>query len=167
MNKFMKSVLMSAVLCSCGAGAAAQTSMETAKQLIRDGKAECVLLRDDTIYAQESGRGVSPLLVMYDAHREAMAGATVVDKVIGRAAAAVAICGKAKHVHGELMSEDAVEFLKANGVTVTYTNLVHRILNRKRDGLCPLEQSVLGIDDAPRALESLRKRVAELQKGMR
>lgn len=77
--------------------------------------------------------------------------------------AAIAICGKVRHVHGELMSEDAVEFLNNNSITTSYTTLVHRILNRKRDGLCPLEQSVEGIEDAANALEALRKRIETLQ----
>lgn len=145
-------------------GLMAQSKMEEAKKLIQDGMAECVLIKNDTIYGQERGRGVSPLLVMYDEHRDAMIGGTLVDKVIGRAAAAIAICGKVKHVHGELMSEDAVEFLNNNGITTSYTTLVHRILNRKRDGLCPLEQSVEGIDDSASALVSLRKRIESMQK---
>lgn len=93
-----------------------------------------------------------------------MSDAVLVDKVIGRAAAAIAICGKVKHVHGELMSEDAIEFLNKNGITTSYTILVHRILNRKRDGLCPLEQSVEGVEDAASALLALRKRIETLQK---
>lgn len=163
MNDIYKYVRFVLVLLLCSTGLMAQSKMEEAKRLIQDGKAECVLIKNDTIYGQERGHGLSPLLVMYDDHREAMVGATLVDKVIGRAAAAIAICGKVKHVHGELMSEDAVEFLSDNGITTSYTTLVHRILNRKRDGLCPLEQSVEGINEAAGALVALRKRIAELQ----
>lgn len=155
---------MVAISLLCSVGTMAQSKMEEAKKLIQDGKAECVLIQNDTIYGQERGHGVSPLLVMYDEHREAMRGATLVDKVIGRAAATIAICGKVKHVHGELMSEDAVEFLKDNGITSSYTTLVHRILNRKKDGLCPLEQSVKGINNPDSALVALRKRIATLSK---
>lgn len=148
----------------CSIEIMAQSKMEEAKKMIQDGKAECVLIQNDSIYGQERGHGVSPLLVMYDEHKEAMQNATLVDKVIGRAAAAIAICGKVKHVHGELMSEDAVEFLNNNGITTSHTSLVHRILNRKRDGLCPLEQSVEGIDNPANALVALRKRIESLQK---
>lgn len=164
MSGILRHVFMITLACLCSVELMAQTKMEEAKKLIQDGKAECVLIKNDTIYGQERGRGVSPLLVMYDQHKEAMIGATLVDKVIGRAAAAIAICGKVKHVHGELMSEDAVEFLKANGISTSYTKLVHRILNRKRDGLCPLEQSVEGINEAPTALVALRKRIESMQK---
>lgn len=163
MNVTLKYVLLAAFTFICSMQLMAQSKMEEAKKLIQDGKAECVLIKNDSIY-QESGRGVSPLLVMYDGHKDVMQGATLVDKVIGRAAAAIAISGKVKHVHGELMSEDAVEFLNSNGITTSYTTLVHRILNRKRDGLCPLEQSVEGIDDAETALVSLRNRIASMQK---
>ena len=163
-NGTLKYVLIVAFSFLCGIELMAQSKMEEAKKLIQDGKAECVLIINDTIYGQERGCGVNPLLVMYDEHKEAMSGATLVDKVIGRAAAAIAICGKVKHVHGELMSEDAVEFLNNNGITTSYTKLVHRILNRKKDGLCPLEQSVEGIDDASNALVALKKRIESFQK---
>ena len=136
-----------------------------ARDLITSGRAECVVITADGRIVAERGRGVSPLLKCYDSHAAEMKGATVVDKVIGRAAAAIAILGQAKHVHGEVMSEDAVVFLLANGVFASHTLLVPRILNMKRDGLCPLERSVEGITDPAAAVAALRRRIAELQRG--
>lgn len=150
---------------SCGFANPRITMIEEAQRLIQAGQAKCVLINDSDIIALENGRGVSPLLTIYETHHDQMAGATVVDKVVGRAAAAIAICGGVSHVHGELMSEDAVEFLEQNGVTVSYTKLVPRILNQKLDGLCPLEQSVLGIEDPVEALAALKIKVAELAAG--
>ncbi len=139
------------------------SKIEEARAMIRENKAECVLVKDGRIYAQGRGHGVSPLMELYETRRGDMAGGIIVDKVIGRAAASIAICGKVKHVHGEVMSEDAVAFLKKNGITESHTLLVPRILNRKHDGLCPLEQSVLGIDDPAAALASLKKKIASFQ----
>ena len=95
-----------------------------------------------------------------------MKDAVLVDKVIGRAAACIAICGKVKHVHGEVMSEDAVIFLQENGISVSANLLVSRILNRNRDGLCPLEKSVEGIRDPEKALAALRAKIEVLKAGM-
>ena len=163
------SVLLFTLFASVCASAAdpSESAVSEASQMIRDGKAECVLVRDNRILYVERGRGVSPLLNVYDHHRAEMEGAVVVDKVIGRAAACIAICGKVKHVHGEIMSEDAVEFLKENGITASSTLLVPRILNRKRDGLCPLEKSVEGIRDPEKALTALRAKVEALSAGMK
>jgi hypothetical protein len=139
--------------------------MEKAKKMIEEGKAECVLLQDGKISQIERGRGVSPLLRMYDRDPKAMKGGIIVDKVIGRAAAAIAICAGVKFVHGQIMSEDAQSFLKDNNIGSSAALKVHRILNRRRDGLCPLEKSVSGIDDPAEALSALRKKISELMSG--
>lgn len=140
------------------------TAIEQARALICEGKAECVLVKDGRIIKQQSGRGVSPLLSLYESVPESFEGATVVDKVIGRAAASIVILGKAQHVHGEIMSEDAVTYLQSHGITTSQTQLVPRILNRKRDGLCPLEQSVQGIDHPADALVALKQRIKEIMR---
>jgi hypothetical protein len=141
--------------------------VQEARALIQSGKAECVLVVNGEVFSPKSGRGVNPLLDFYEKTPQQMAGAIVVDKVIGRAAAAIAISGKAGAVYGELMSEDGAEFLQRHGITVGYTKMVPRILNQKRDGLCPLEQSVLGIDDPAKAVAALKIRIAELQAAAR
>jgi hypothetical protein len=139
--------------------------VQDARALIQSGKAECVLVVNGEVFAPRSGHGVNPLLDFSEKNPEQMRGAIVVDKVIGRAAAAIAICGKAKAVYAELMSEDGAAFLKQHGIAVGYAKIVPRILNQKRDGLCPLEQSVLGIDDPAKAVVALKARIAELRAG--
>ena len=62
-----------------------------AVKLIREGKAECVLLKNGKIIHIERGRGVSPLLRIYETYPEKMKGSRVVDKVIGRAAGMILI----------------------------------------------------------------------------
>lgn len=154
------------MLATAGAAYAAETDpVETARKLIVEGKAECVVIRGGRLF-RENGRGVSPLLEFHD-HREPgfLKGATVVDKVIGRAAAMIILSGGATRVHGELMSEDAKALLESKGITVSYGTLVPRILNADKSDLCPLEKSVAGIDDPEQALTALRKRIEELKSG--
>lgn len=158
--------VMLATLLFHGCAASPEAQLETARQLIESNQAECVLITaDGRLVTGERGHGVSPLLTLYETRPDDMAGATVVDKVVGRAAAAIAISGKARHVHGEVMSEDAVKFLHAHDITTSGTLLVPRILNRKRNGLCPLEQSVAGIDNPGKALIALKRRIATLRGG--
>lgn len=142
-----------------------QASIQLARAMILNGRAECVLIIDGKIAITESGHGVSPLLDLYDKHGSKMKGGIIVDKVIGRAAAAIAICGQVAYVHGEVMSEDAVPFLESNGVGASGTLMVPRILNQKRNGICPLEQSVEGITNPKEALKALRAKISSLQSG--
>ena len=165
LKKCCRSVLFLAMAMTGAVHAAETDPVETGRRMIAEGKAECVVFRGGRTFS-ERGRGVSPLLEFHD-HREAgfLRGATVVDKVIGRAAAMIAIAGGATRVHGEVMSEDAKTLLESRGVTVSYGTLVPRILNADKSDLCPLEKSVEGIDDPEQALTALRKRIEELRNG--
>ena len=137
---------------------------DEAVKMIHGNRAECVIVKNGRIAVVERGRGVSPLLKIYDNHRAEMQDSAVVDKVIGRAAAFIVIAGKSKSVYGKIMSEDAMELLKKHNIKYSCGLRVPRILNNKRDGLCPLEDSVLGIEDPQLALKAMRKRIAELRK---
>ena len=156
---------LSLSLCGCAASQPILLEspvFERARTMLNNGQAECVLLRDGNIIAVERGHGVSPLMKLSEREHNSFRGCTIVDKVIGRAAAFIAIDGGAAHVHGEVMSEDAQALLERHGITTSCTLKVHRILNQTRDGLCPLEQSVLGHEDTSEALQALRKRIEEL-----
>lgn len=165
LKKCCKLTLVLTMFAAAAVHAAETDPVETARRMIAEGKAECVVIRNGRSF-RESGRGVSPLLEFHD-HREAgfLRGATVVDKVIGRAAAMIILAGGATRVHGETMSEDAKALLESRGVTVSYGTLVPRILNADRSDLCPLEKSVEGLDDPEQALTALRKRIEELKNG--
>lgn len=136
-----------------------QEKIKAARLWIQNGEAECVLIVKDGSFIQKQGRGLMPLLTMYNDHKEAMCDAILVDKVVGRAAASIAICGKVKYVYGELMSEEAVEFLKENGIATGSTTLVHGILRRDKSGPCPMEQSIKEINNAELALKILREKI--------
>ena len=156
-------LVLAAVISGCCC-AKVECAERKAIEMIRSDRAECVIVKDNSIVVVERGRGVSPLLKIYDNHRKEMSGAAVVDKVIGRAAAFIVIAGNSTSVYGKIMSEDALELLKKHNISAKYDLLVPKILNQKRDGLCPLEDSVKNDSDPAKALESMRKRISELRK---
>lgn len=133
------------------------SGFEMAKNMINEGKIECALVKDEKIIATENGGGVSPLLKLYKTKTNKMLDTTLVDKVIGRAAAMIAINGKVRNVYGETMSEDAVELLKTNHIPASYGRLVPKILNKTQDGLCPLEKAIENINNPQEALKILEQ----------
>lgn len=133
-----------------------------AKRLIGSDRAGCVLVKDGVIVAAEKGPGVKPILFLHDNRAGDLKGAWVVDKVVGRAAAAIMVLGGAVRVHGLLMSEGAKAFLEKQGVKVSADQMVPQILNRKRDGLCPLEDSVKDLEAPDKMLPAIRARIKKL-----
>lgn len=122
--------------------------------LVRRGEAAAVAAVDGVIVAREQGRGVLPLLKLLDDGH--LRHALVVDKVVGRAAAAVCLVGRARRVHGLLMSEEAKSLLAAHNVPATADRLVPKILNRDQSASCPLEARVAQEADPQKMVADLR-----------
>ena len=86
---------------------------------------------------------------------EGLKGAFVADRVIGRAAAFLLVYGEVKGLHAKLISSHAKEVLLRYGLPFEYEEEVPYIKNRRQDGMCPMEQSVLNTENAEKAFEIL------------
>lgn len=129
--------------------------LELAKQTLKEGFS-CVAARDGAVLAARTGSGIAPLLALYEASPELLAGASVADKVIGRAAATVLVMAGVREVYGEIMSVHGAQQLSAHGIACSCGTEVPRIDNRAKDGMCPMEQSSFAGDSVEENYASLR-----------
>lgn len=106
---------------------------------LRGSRHSLIVLRGDSTTAFD-GNGVTDLYRLATAGSDALRGAAVADKIIGRAAMALLLLCGAKEIYGEVMSSLALSLPRDNNVTVTYGTLVHHIRARHGDGWCPLEE---------------------------
>lgn len=111
-----------------------------------------------------SGRGVKPLLGWL-AQGVSLQGYSAADRVVGKAAALLYTKLEAKAVYAQTMSESGLTALQAHGIEAAYGDLVPMILNRAKTGMCPIESSVLNIDDVDEAEQAIRAAVAKLMAG--
>ena len=137
--------------------------IEQARQIIKSGKASCVVIQDGTIVYRADGRGVSPLLNLYRNNPEKLQNAYVVDKIIGKAAAAILILGGAKSAYGEVMSAAALQYLRSKGIKIGFGRCVDVITSRSGTGICPIERAILDIDDPEEAVVAIIERLKSLQ----
>jgi len=72
-----------------------------------------------------------------------MHGATVYDKIIGRAAATLLVHAKVKEVWTPTISREGKRYLAKNGVKLTYKKVIAGVKNREGDGPCPMEKMSL------------------------
>ncbi len=86
-----------------------------------------------------NGRGVSDLYNLLTKEPDALKGAKVADKVVGKGAAALMILGGVKAVHALLICDDALKLFDGTGIRVTYDNKTPMIKNATQTGLCPIE----------------------------
>lgn len=139
------------------------TNLEKAKSVLGGSEYTLVLCNGDTLYTSAK-RGVIPMLEFIDSKTN-LKGFSAADKVVGKAAAALFAHAEVYEIHTDVISKPAADFLCAKGITFTYNSLVDNIINRKGDGICPMEQVTADIDDTNEAIAAIRKRLEELRKG--
>lgn len=108
--------------------------------------------------------GIRPLLQPLNADKSFFEDAIVVDKVIGKSAAFLLILGKVKKVHAIIMSEHAKNLLDKNNIEYSYDHLVPFIENNLKTDMCPMEKTVLNIEDVHEAFIALNQKVSDLMK---
>lgn len=138
------------------------TNIDKAKELLKSGGFTCVLCRGEQIYTSEK-RGVAPMLEFIDNGTE-LSGFSAADKVIGKAAAMLFCHAGVSEVYADVMSRAAADFLAERGIPFSYGTIAEKIINRRGDGICPMEEVTAGISDTGEAITAIRKRLAELRK---
>ena len=134
-----------------------------AKRILSEDRAAVVAFRDGVITAHAGGRGIEPLLRLYDDDPSALKGATVVDKVVGRAAAGICALAGARAVHGLTVSDSAAEYLAVRKIVCTADVRVRQILDGRRKGLCPMEQEVGTLDNPAQIVAAIRRKLEKMR----
>lgn len=94
-----------------------------------------------------------------------LSGCSVADVIIGKAAAMLFVKAGIKEVYGEVMSVAASDYLYSRDIPCVCGTLTEKIINRKGDGICPMEETVADIDDPQEGYAALKQRMIQMQKG--
>ncbi len=135
-------------------------AVKSAKQLIAADAATCVVIKHGEIVARAHGRGIKPILEMYDSNT--LYDSVVVDKVVGRAAALIMVAAHVRACCALTVSRAALEAFEKHAIPCEYTNAPDRIINRTGDGICPMEAAVMHIDEPKEAIAAVRLRLDQL-----
>jgi len=115
-----------------------------------------ILKGGETLYSSREG-GMLPLLEAIDQlGLRTLADSTVVDRIVGRAAALIISYFKAKEVYTKLLSLKAIEILEKHGIAYAAERLVSTIRNKDDTDMCPFEKIVLTIDNPEEGYRKLK-----------
>lgn len=108
-------------------------------------------------------RGVAPMVGFLNEGRD-LAGFSVADRVVGKAAAMLFVLAGVKEVYAETLSAAGEAYLTAHGIPVSCGTLTASIVNRAKTGLCPMETVVKDLSDPADGLAAIQKRLEELRR---
>lgn len=124
-------------------------TLRTAKARLTDGAFTCVILDGDREYTSRE-RGVKPLVSLIQS-AESYDGAYAADKTVGAGAAHLYVIIGVKALYANVISDSALAVLKAAGIDTYYGECVPYIINRRGDGICPIESAVKDVMDSTEA----------------
>ena len=111
--------------------------MERLMEILRSGNHSLVVAGSEI--RTFDGRGIADLYRIFTLEPDFLAGASVADKVVGKGAAALMVLGGVKEVYAGVASSAALTLLHNSGIAVRCDLEVPHIINRKGDGICPVE----------------------------
>ena len=136
------------------------TDIEIAKTMLR-GHSIC--LCKDGEWFTDDGRGISPMMRFLDESYD-LCGYSVADIIVGKAAAMLFVEADIREVYGDVMSESGYRYLQTHGISASYAKLSDKIINRRGDGICPMEQAVINIADAEEGYLALKSKLEEMRR---
>lgn len=105
-------------------------------------------------------KGVRDLEYLLDNEPDVLRGATIADKVVGKAAAGMMAYAGVAEVYADVMSRKALPLLDAGIVSYSFGELVDQIVIAKGDNRCPLERIVAAAHTAEETVRLLRQAFA-------
>ena len=135
----------------------------TAKERLATENHTLVVCRGDVVRCFDQ-RGVADLYALLHNEPELLRGASVADKVVGRAAAALMIAGGVRALHTGVVSRLALDLFTQSPVEVYYDVVVEHVINRTQTDWCPLERRCADAQTVEECLERIDRFMEELRK---
>lgn len=132
-------------------------------EMLHAGGYSCVIAHGDCIRTFTQ-RGVADLYDLLVKESDFLKGASIADKVIGKAAATLMVLGGVKEVYTHIISRPALQLLQEAGITVSCDEVVDHIINRDRTGWCPLEQASRDLHSAKEIFPVIEKFISNQRK---
>lgn len=136
------------------------------KMLVEKRELTLVAARDGEVVFESGLRGVSGFLDAVEVLGEGLRGASVADKVVGKAVALLCVYSGVRSVYAVTLGLMAKRVFDENDVYYGCDGLVENILNAERSGVCVFERAVMDVSDGETAFVRLKRLRGELAKGL-
>lgn len=135
--------------------------LKKAKEALSVNNYTCVIMKDEVVFITFD-RGVKPLVKLIR-DGKSFKDFYAADKVVGKATAFLYLLLQVKGVYARVISKSALSLLQKHGVTVEYDELTENIVNRKGNGICPFEASVLDVTEPSLAYLAILRKMEEMK----
>lgn len=131
--------------------------LELAKEFLAQKELTIAIVKEGKIIFTSTDKGIKPMYTAVLELKEELRGASIADRVIGRAAAILCKYAGIKELYTRLISEEAIKVLENSNISFFYDESSPYIKNRDKTDLCPVEKLSQDISSP----EELIQRISE------
>jgi hypothetical protein len=138
--------------------------LEIARERISEKRLTLCIVKEGEVIFETKSHGISGFLKAVEEFEDRLRGASVADRVVGKAIALLCIYASVSDVYALTLSRKAKELFEENAIHVEYGVLVENVLSPDKAVACPFENLAAGIADprdAYRKLKALHESLKE------
>jgi hypothetical protein len=121
--------------------------LEIAKKQLYDKELTLAIVKKGQILFQTDSHRISGFIRAIDTLGNQLNGASVADRVAGKALALLCIYAGIREVYAEVLSKKAQALFEENNLACHWEKLVDNVLDLNKTGVCPFEKAADGISD--------------------
>jgi len=133
-----------------------KADLSLAKHSLSQKNLSLVVAKRGRVLFETESHGISGLLKAIDQLKDDMAGSSVADRVVGRAAALLLVYSGVVAVFADTISEGGIDVLKNNDIFQEFGRRVPSILDSRKADVCPFEKLVAKFSEPRQAYEKLK-----------
>ncbi len=136
------------------------SDLRLARLKLHKDKLNLVIVKNGAVVFDTGAHGLSGFLLAIEKLGKELAGASVADRILGRAAALLCAYSEVASVFAVTISEEGVQMLRRNDILYEYDNLIPNILNYDRTDVCPFEKLTADLVNPEEAYAKLKRKVS-------
>ena len=130
--------------------------LDIAKRRLGEPGLTLCIVKDKHVLFETASHGISGFLRAIQELGERLNGASVADKIVGKAIALLCLYARIEDVYGSVMSVEAKKLFEENKVHAEWQELVGSILGDCKSATCPFEGLAAGITNPVEAYKKLK-----------
>ena len=123
------------------------SDLDTAKSRLHREDLTLVIVKNSEVLFETGSHRISGFLGAIEQLGDRLEGASVADRVAGKAVALLCAYAGIQHVYAEVLSQKAQAVFEKQGIPCEFEELVDNILDLNRSDVCPFEKAAAVLSD--------------------
>jgi hypothetical protein len=132
------------------------TDLDMAKNELYEEKLTLVIVKNGEVLFETKSHRISGFLDAIEKFGGKLEGASLADRVAGKAIALLCAYAKIREVYAVVLSRKAQAIFKANKIAYQWRDRVDNVLDANKTGMCPFEKAAANITDPEKAYQAFK-----------